>query len=402
MALATAVARRAALGPHGAAEERGRARLHVLHELRVAQGRRARGEPPTRRCSSTAMGSRCGSRARVAARRRRRVRRVLGDAPGRIAPQCRRVEAVPADRARARRSRPRSRRSPTSLRALHAGAATGSFRTRTSSGATATTACTSVTCSRHAATAGSCQYSNREAALSPPAEPRSSPSLAGSAAPDVADDRGCPVFPASNPWNTPRRQAAGRGRLGGADRARSASTAHVHADFGSGLYDGSRIGIPYVVVHGKSTPKSRVHFEYANESDKGPYPIPASPPIEGAACARRRATATCSILDRDACKLYELSDAAHRRARWAGWSGAIWNLRSNAVRPAGWTSADAAGLPILPGLARWDGDASTGADRPRAAVHRASARGAPTSIPRGTTHRARPIRRCRRWGSASA
>jgi hypothetical protein len=134
----------------------------------------------------------------------------------------------------------------------------------------------------------------------------------------------------------------------------------VHADFGNGLYDGSRIGIPYVVVHGKATPKSRVTFDYADESDKGPYPIPANVPIEGAPAHANEGDRHALIVDRDSCKLYELY-ALHRSAsHWAAGSGAIWNLRSNALRPATWTSADAAGLPILPGLARWDGDASTG------------------------------------------
>jgi hypothetical protein len=137
----------------------------------------------------------------------------------------------------------------------------------------------------------------------------------------------------------------------------------VHADFGNGLYNGSRIGIPYVVVHAKSTPKSRVTFEYADESDKGPYPIPASVPIEGAPQHANEGDRHVLIVDRDACRLYELSGMSKQNGKWSGWSGAIWNLRSNALRPAGWTSADAAGLPILPGLARWDGDASTGAIR---------------------------------------
>ena len=129
--------------------------------------------------------------------------------------------------------------------------------------------------------------------------------------------------------------------------------APVHADFGSGLYDGHRIGIPYVVVSGKGTPKSTPRFDYADESDKGPYPIPRAVPIEGdpnPGDGDRHAL----IVDRDTCTLYELY-ALHRAAGgWAAGSGAIWNLRSNKLRPAGWTSADAAGLPILPGLARYD------------------------------------------------
>jgi hypothetical protein len=182
--------------------------------------------------------------------------------------------------------------------------------------------------------------------------------LAGSAgrAPTLA---GCPVFPASNPWNTPVDKlpvAADSAAL----IASIGSSAGVHADFGSGLWNGSRIGIPYVVVHGSSTAKSRVSFVYADESDRGPYPIPPNVPIEGAPAHAGEGDRHVLIVDRDACKLYELSGMQRTGSHWSGWSGAIWSLRSNAVRPATWTSADAAGLPILPGLARWDGDASTG------------------------------------------
>jgi hypothetical protein len=182
--------------------------------------------------------------------------------------------------------------------------------------------------------------------------------LAGSAAPPAPTLAGCPVFPASSPWNTPVDKlpvAADSARL-----IASMGASGVHADFGSGLYDGSRIGIPFVVVHARSTPKSRVSFEYADESDKGPYPIPKNVPVEGAPAHANEGDRHVLIVDRDACKLYELSGMHRVGTHWAGWSGAIWSLRSNAVRPAGWTSADAAGLPILPGLARWDGDASSG------------------------------------------
>jgi hypothetical protein len=184
--------------------------------------------------------------------------------------------------------------------------------------------------------------------------------LAGSASSTGPTLAGCPVFPASNPWNTPVDTlpvAADSATL----IASMGVDSGVHADFGSGLYDGSRIGIPFVVVDAKSTPKSRVSFQYASESDKGPYPIPKNVPIEGAPAHANTGDRHVLIVDRGACKLYELS-GMHRTSsgHWSGWSGAIWNLRSNAVRPAGWTSADAAGLPMLPGLARWDGDASTG------------------------------------------
>lgn len=179
---------------------------------------------------------------------------------------------------------------------------------------------------------------------------------ASSPAPKLA---GCPVFPASSVWNARVDRlpvAANSAQLiasiGAAD--------HVHADFGSGLYDGSHIGIPYVVVHGSTTASSRVSFDYADESDNGPYPIPAGVPIEGAPARANDGDRHALIVDRDSCRLYELYALHRAGGRWAAGSGAIFDLRSNKLRPAGWTSADAAGLPILPGLARWDGDASTG------------------------------------------
>jgi hypothetical protein len=123
---------------------------------------------------------------------------------------------------------------------------------------------------------------------------------------------------------------------------------NLHADFGSGLWDGGPIGIPVTVV-GSSQPKSWVDFHYDEESDPGPYPIPPDVAIEGGPDADGDRHAV--IVDRDSCTLYELFDL---RPAWDAGSGAIWNLRSNALRPRGWTSADAAGLPILPGLARYD------------------------------------------------
>ena len=178
------------------------------------------------------------------------------------------------------------------------------------------------------------------------------------AAPTLA---GCPVFPATSVWNRPVDKlpvAAGSAGL-----IASIGDSGVHADFGSGLYDGSRIGIPYVVVHGRTTPRSRVTFDYADESDRGPYPIPAHVPIEGQPRVSNDGDRHALIVDRDACRLYELFALHRAGGHWAAGSGAIFDLRSNRLRPAGWTSADAAGLPILPGLARWDGDASTGAIR---------------------------------------
>ena len=130
----------------------------------------------------------------------------------------------------------------------------------------------------------------------------------------------------------------------------------LHADFGSGLYEGRPIGIPYDVVS-KRTARERVRFGYADESDKVRYPIPRTVHIEGGRNADGDRHAL--LLDRSACRLYELFDLKGRPGAWSAGSGATWKLRSNRVRPAGWTSADAAGLPILPLLAR-HGEAKRG------------------------------------------
>ena len=103
---------------------------------------------------------------------------------------------------------------------------------------------------------------------------------------------------------------------------------------------------------GKKQRKTRVSFEYADESDRGPYPIPRSVKIEGGRSSTGDRHAI--IVDRSSCRLYELYALYPKADGWKAGSGAIWNLRSNKLRPAGWTSADAAGLPIFPGLARYD------------------------------------------------
>ncbi len=152
----------------------------------------------------------------------------------------------------------------------------------------------------------------------------------------------CPLFPASNVWNRPiaslpvAKDSAQLIAAIGLSRG-------LHPDFGS--YSG--YGIPYAVV-GAAQRKVPVRFEYADESDKGPYPIPPHPPIEAGSDRH------LLLVDRDACRLYELYDAQREADGWHAGSGAIWDLRSNRLRPDGWTSADAAGLPILPGLVRYD------------------------------------------------
>jgi hypothetical protein len=123
--------------------------------------------------------------------------------------------------------------------------------------------------------------------------------------------------------------------------------ANVHADFGSGTWDGGPIGIPITTVSG-SQAKVPVTFQYKGDSDKGPYPVPASPKIEGGSGSR--GDRHVLLLDTTHCIDYELFAAYPSGSSWRAGSGAIFDLSSNKLRPAGWTSADAAGLPILPGL----------------------------------------------------
>jgi hypothetical protein len=162
----------------------------------------------------------------------------------------------------------------------------------------------------------------------------------------------CPIFPRSSHWNRPVDRLPPHPRSGRIV-ASIGRSAYLHPDFGAGRYNGAPIGIPYTTVsrHQRRVP---VSFQYADESDKGRYPIPRNVPIEGG--RRSEGDRHVLIVDRSRCRLYELY-AAYPVAggeRWRAGSGAIWNLRSNRLRPKGWTSADAAGLPILPGLARYD------------------------------------------------
>jgi len=167
------------------------------------------------------------------------------------------------------------------------------------------------------------------------------------------------VFPADNAWNTDissepvdPNSTALLNSCGGAGR-------RVHPDFGT-VWDGAPNGIPYVLVSGSQLRVS-VSFYYGDESDPGPYPIPASAPIEGGPNAT--GDRHVIVVDTTNWRLYELFDArpVNGGASWTAGSGATWDLSSNALRPAGWTSADAAGLPIFPGLVRYDEAALKGA-----------------------------------------
>ncbi len=157
---------------------------------------------------------------------------------------------------------------------------------------------------------------------------------------------GCAMFPANNPWNE-RVDSLPVASNSDAIIATIGPTVGLHPDFGSGNWDGGPIGIPYDVAPAK-TKKVKVGFDYADESDPGPYPIPKKVHIEHGSDHH------ALIVDPSTCTLYELYALKKKNGKWHAGSGAIWSLSSNALRPDGWTSADAAGLPILPGLARYD------------------------------------------------
>ena len=162
---------------------------------------------------------------------------------------------------------------------------------------------------------------------------------AANAAPPLSN---CPLFPATNVWNKrvdtlpvhPNSDAL----INAIGR-----TSPLHPDFGEYL----GYGIPFNVVD-SGTPRKTVQFDYSDESDHVPYPIPGSPKIEGGSDRH------LLMWDTEDCRLYELFNARKTSSGWRAGSGATWDLTSNALRPNGWTSADAAGLPILPGLVRRD------------------------------------------------
>jgi hypothetical protein len=158
---------------------------------------------------------------------------------------------------------------------------------------------------------------------------------------------GCPVFPRSNPWheNISKLPVS---PLSSAYIAAIGANLDLHPDFGSNL----TYGIPYAVVP-KSQPKVAIHFTaYGDQSDPGPYPIPPGAPVEGGASSS--GDRHVLVLQSGSCKLYELYDATpNADGSWDAASGAVFNLRSNRLRPNGWTSADAAGLSIFAGLIRY-------------------------------------------------
>ena len=182
-----------------------------------------------------------------------------------------------------------------------------------------------------------------------------SPTLATNASPiNPPTLAGCQVFPADNIWNVPINSLPVDPNSDAYVNTIGASET-VHADFGSGEWppgSGAPIGIPYIDVP-ESQPGVTVTFDYDDESDHALYPIPPDAPIEGG--INSEGDRHVLVLERDNCTLYELFDAhLQPDGSWHAGSGAIYDFYSNALRPAFWTSADAAGLPIVPGLVRYN------------------------------------------------
>jgi hypothetical protein len=173
-------------------------------------------------------------------------------------------------------------------------------------------------------------------------------------APSLASS-GCPLFPADNVWHAhvsrlpvhPRSEAY---------LASLGTGAGIHADFGSGTWEGGPIGIPYTVVPA-GQPRVPVRFGDAGESDPGPYPIPPDAPVEGGPDAG--GDRHVLVVQARSCRLYELFDAHREAGGWRAGSGAVWDLRANRLRPAGWTSVDNGSSGFIGGVPdeRWDNDA---------------------------------------------
>ena len=188
----------------------------------------------------------------------------------------------------------------------------------------------------------------------PPDDPSPTPTPSP-ATPDLgpgASLHGWLAFPADNAWNQDISAMPVDPNSANLISSIGLSTG-LHPDFGT-VYNGAPNGIPYIVVSGSQAPVPINFTAYGDESDPGPYPVPPGAPIEGGATSN--GDRHVLVIDRDNWKLYELGRAfpINSGLSWNADCGAIFDLNSNALRPAGWTSADAAGLPIFPGLVRYD------------------------------------------------
>ncbi len=205
---------------------------------------------------------------------------------------------------------------------------------------------------------------------------------------------GCPLFPADNVWHADVSKLPVHARSAAWLASASASTKKLHPDFGSSGDPDAPYGIPFQVVP-SSHPRVTVTFEYDDQSDPGGYPLGDDTPIEGGA-ASGVGDRHALVVDSGTCRLYETWYTQHEPSGWTAGSGAQWSLTSNALRPATWTSADAAGLPILPGLLRPDEVAST--TRSGSRCHAPTGR---TSGRRVTRPGRSTTRTCRRWARGS-
>ena len=160
----------------------------------------------------------------------------------------------------------------------------------------------------------------------------------------------CSEFPADNWWHADVSHLPTHARSS-AWLSHMSTDVDLHPDFGPSYGDGPNYGIPITVV-GRKHARSKVSFDYSSESDHVGYPVGRDTKIEGGRGSDGDRHAI--IVDKDTCKLYELYATSVNNGRWHAGSGAVWSLKKNKLRPDGWTSADAAGLPILPGLLRWN------------------------------------------------
>jgi hypothetical protein len=190
-----------------------------------------------------------------------------------------------------------------------------------------------------------------ESAASPPTiEPEETPVITTGSSPGLA---GCPVFPENNFWNVRVDNLPVHPHSNDWINAIGADST-FHANFGSGTWEGGKIGIPYNVVPATQADVELTFDEYGEESDPGPYPIPDNALIEAGSDHH------ILLVRQGECKLYELYHAHNEGEAWFAGSASIWDLTSNALRPRDWTSSDLAGMPILPGLVRFEEVASGG------------------------------------------
>ncbi len=223
--------------------------------------------------------------------------------------------------------------------------------------------------------------------------------LAGDTSEPGASLAGKQVLPLDNPWNRDISREPVDPNSAAILKSIGLGKG-LHPDFGT-TYNGAPNGIPYVLVSGKQ-PRVPVKFDYADESDPGPYPIPPDAAIEGG--PKSDGDRHVLVIDRDNWKLYELwnSHPIDGGKSWQAGSGAIFDLNSNKLRPAGWTSADAAGLPVFPGLVRYDEVMERKVITHALRFTCVHSRQALTCRPRRISRASRMTPTCRQWECACA